>query len=680
MTAMHCTSCGQAVSAGDAFCGKCGTAVTSRRAQDRPAVVIQGVVRSQVAVGNGNVQVLVNVDGASRYTERSGGVELQAREIPALATTSRPSLVGRDALIEEAHQALSAGMNVQLFGTPGVGRSGVAEAILRRMAETGTRCVEMRPDNEPHTLESVYRRLMEVFFGVVWYQPEESVLRLEVNRFELSALIMITDCDLPADDLNRLLGTFPGCAFLLTSHRRTLADDAGTALEVDPLTPSQARELITRALGGPPAGLQNLQWEEAYRLAGGQVQRLIEHIAFIRRSASRPGQTDLLNVPISEQVALLVAGLSEAARRVLVALATYQLALAPGSFPAVTGLPDAAGAAAELTVASLISADGPAFRIVSDAAAAVADTGQRSDPAVAADGLLQLLGGPELPDPHLVLSVARALRQAGDDLGTVKLTRAGAPAALAMGAISVWISLVALGVQVSTSSRRTQDLEFFLNEEHTGALLRGDMVAAAAALAAIAELIAEQQPAASIATQRYPAGPHGTSGQDTRLGQQARRAIRQTKHGRLAGHPAIVIVAAVGVAAIAAGATAAVISSGSHPSQSVAGAWSSGPGATFTFAPTDSGSYQISLVFTSGTRKCSIANDGSVTGANGHFQGILDLHQDTDVSAGQCPPNEGTAKLTIDIAASGTSASVNYTRLTGDNCTDCGQQTWTRQS
>jgi hypothetical protein len=94
------------------------------------------------------------------------------------------------------------------------------------------RGIELRPDNEPHTLESLYRRLLDVFFGVIWYQPDEAVLRLEVARFELRALIII-DCDITAHDLGRLLGTFAGCTFLLTSHRRTLAYDAGTALEVD---------------------------------------------------------------------------------------------------------------------------------------------------------------------------------------------------------------------------------------------------------------------------------------------------------------------------------------------------------------------------------------------------------------------------------------------------------------
>jgi zinc-ribbon domain len=142
---MYCTSCGKAVDAGAAFCGKCGAAVSGRRAQTGTGIVVQDVVRSQIAVGNGNVQVQVTVDGVSRITERDGGVQLRVREIPALPATSRPSLIGRDTLVEEACQALSGRTSVQLFGAPGVGRSAVAEAVLRRLAEAGTRCIEMRP-------------------------------------------------------------------------------------------------------------------------------------------------------------------------------------------------------------------------------------------------------------------------------------------------------------------------------------------------------------------------------------------------------------------------------------------------------------------------------------------------------------------------------------------------------
>ena len=689
---MYCTTCGKALAAGGEFCGKCGAPANGDRAQASAGVVVRDVVRSQIAVGNGNVQVQVTVDGASRIGERPGGIELRAREIPVLAATSRAGLIGRDVLIEQTCRALSGDSSVQLFGAPGVGRSAIAEAVRQRLAETGMRGIELRPDNEPHTLESLYRRLLDVFFGVVWYQPDEAVLRLEVARFELRALIIIIDCDITADDLGRLLGTFAGCTFLLTSHRRTLAYDAGTALEVDPLSAVQARELITRALGGAPAGLRNVQWEQAYRLAGGQVQRLVEHIAFIKRAASRPEQTDLLNVPISEQIALLIAGLSDAARRVVVALATYHLALSPAVFAAVTGLSAAANTADELMTAGVVSADGTTFSIVPDAAAAIIDSGERSDPAVAADGLLRMLRGSGSPDPHLVLAVARALRQQGDEVGTVTLTRAGAPAAIAAGAIGVWVSLVALGVQTATSSKHKQDLEFFLNEDHTRALLLGDTVAAAAALAALAELLGGQSPAAVSAPHqaavsgthqmtaievREPAaaGQQGATGHGTAQARRAGRVLRQGKHGPLAGHPGVLIAAvAVGVAAVAGTITATTIGSGSS-APSIVGAWSDGD-ATFSFTPSGSGAYTVGLV-NSGDARCKQADDGTITGSNGQYQGSISLYQQTGTSEGQCDARVGTAHITIIIAANGASASVD---VVGNDCsTGCGRQTWTRR-
>lgn len=667
---MYCTKCGRAMAAGHAFCGKCGTPVSGQPAQAGvmagvvAGVVVRDVVRSQVAVGNGNVQVQVSVDGVSRISQRNGGVDLRPREIPPLPAGARAELVGRDTLTEQAWQALSAGRSVQLFGMPGVGRSAVAKDVLRRLAEAGTSCVALHPDNEPHTLDSLYRRLMEVFFDVRWYQPEEAVIRVEAARFGLRAAVMITDCDIGADDLSRLLGTFPGCTFLLTSHQRSLPDGAGTALEVDPLSPAEARELITRALGGAPEGLANLQWEEAYRLAGGQVQRLMEHVAFIRRAQDRPGQTGLLNVPIAEQVAMLVAGLSEPARRVAVALATYRLALPPGVFAAVTGLPAAADAAVELTAAGCVCAEGDAFRIAPDAAAVIAGTGERSDPSVAADGLMALFAGSRTPDPHLVLAVARSLHEAGDDAATTRLTRLGAPAALAAGAIGVWVSLVALGVQTATASRRKADLEFFLNEEHTGALLRGDTVAAAAALAALGEILAEQHPHA--ATHAIQTARH------------TQRALRLGRRGHLAGHlsghpVAATTAAAVGVAAIAAAATVAIVPSGAS-ALSVAGTWEDA-GSQFSFTSSGPGSFRVSLA--SPSTNCTVADDGTVSGGNGKYQGTINLYPS---SVSGCPHKTATASITISIAADGKTASVNIAGDSASRCSNCGQQTWTRKS
>jgi hypothetical protein len=502
--------------------------------------MVRDVFRSQVAVGDGNVQILVDVDGSTQFGHVQGGVALQVRNVPVLTPRARRDLVGRDALIEQVSWDLYRQTSVQLFGAPGVGRTAVAEAVLRQLA--AVRGVELRPQNQPHTLESLYRRLVHVFFGEIWYQPEEAVLRLEVARADLHALIVITDCDLDHEDLSRLLGSFPGCTFLLTSRRQTLSEDAGAAYEVDLLTPSQAHQLVTRELGSDLAGLQNLQWTEAYRLAGGQVQRLMEHVAFIKRAATRPGHTDLQAAPLKEQVAILVAGLSEPARQVLIALATFGITLTPALFGAVTGLPGAARAAGELVAAGLVKEEGDAFSITLDAAQVVAEGGERADPKVAADGLMPLLEAPDPPDPHLLLAVARALHDAGNDAYTSWLTRAAAPLALAAGEVEVWIRLVALGTQAATKSRRKLDLEFFLNEQHTSSLLRGDTVAAAAALAALGALLSNQHAPAPAATRTARQGRQGR-----RLIRQGRRAL-SVRHGVVAA-AAVVAVATVLVAA-----------------------------------------------------------------------------------------------------------------------------------
>jgi hypothetical protein len=646
----------------DIFCGECGTrrdnaAGTGTRAglAAGPAgVSIRDVVGSQIAVGDGNVQIRMSVDGTSQFGHHEGGIELRAREIPVLTAAGRTDLIGRDALIGQAAADLSRGISVKLFGVPGVGRSAVAAAVIRRQAAAQVRGVELFRGNQAHTLESVYRRLVLVFFGMPWFEPEEAVLRLEVAKADLRALVLITDCDLPPGDLGRLLGTFSGCTFLLTSRQQTLPADAGAVYEVDPLTSSQARELMTRALGEDPSGLQNLQWEQAHRLAGGQVQRLIEHVAFIKRAATRPGQTGLLNVPVKDQVAILIAGLTEPARRVLVAMATYPLALAATAFGAVTGLPQAPGTADELITAGLIAADGPAFRIAQDAAEVLGEAGERADPEIAASGISSLLGKPEPVDPQLVLAVARAVHEAGDDASTSRLTRAGAPRALAAGEIGVWASLVALGFQAATTSRRKADLEFFLNEQHTSSLLRGDAVAAAAALATLGELLAQQQ---------GPAAP------GTHLAIRATRTIRHGRRSLLSGHHAIATIATTGV--IAVGATVAVsVIPAPHPVLSLTGAWIGSGGGTFTFTPAGQDRYAISLQ----SNGCPVAADGEVTGSNGHFKGSINLYNQ-NVNA-NCATRVGVAATTIDINPGNSTARVLIAKNTG--CTNCGAQTWTR--
>ena len=672
----RCASCRFPLAPDGMFCGHCGRAVSAtsppvaglmtdaRRTRrvgagtagdsPRSSVMVRDVFRSQVAVGDGNVQILVDVDGSTQFGHVHGGVALQVRDVPVLTPRARRDLVGRKSLIEHVSWDLYRQTSVQLFGVPGVGRTAVAEAVLRRLAAAEVRGVELRPQNQPHTLESLYRRLVHVFFGEIWYQPEEAVLRLEVARADLHALIVIMDCDLDHEDLSRLLGSFPGCTFLLTSRQQTLGEDAGAAYEVDPLTPGQARQLVTRELGSDLAGLQNLQWTEAYRLAGGQVQRLMEHVAFIKRAATRSGHTDLQPAPLKEQVAILVAGLSEPARQVLIAMATFGITLTPALFGAVTGLPRAARAAGELVAAGLIKEEGDAFSITLDAAQVVADGGERTDPKVAADGLMPLLEAPDPPDPHLLLAVARALHDAGHDAYTSWLTRAAAPLALAAGEVEVWIRLVALGAQSASKSRRKLDLEFFLNEQHTSSLLRGDTIAAAAALAALGKLLSNQHAPTPAATRT------------ARQGQQGRRLIRQGRRALSVGHGVVAAAAIVAVVTVLVVATRP-----GPPTRQLAGSWTDGAGDTYDFAAGASNIYTASQVWGSSLH-CYNPNDITVTGNDGRYKGSIKLYPDHESS---CEASIGSGTITIVVAANGASARVT---TAGKDCDDCSTETWNR--
>jgi hypothetical protein len=670
----QCTGCGRPLAPEDVFCGSCGLAAPDAppsRPQGQQSVVMHHISGSQIAIGDGNFQVQVNMDGSSQFGRVQGGVALQVRELPPLAPAVRPDLVGRHALVEQVAADLMRDKNVQLFGPPGVGRSAVAEAVLRRLSAARVRVAEIRPGAQPYTLASLYQRLVQVFFGSEWHQPEEAVLRLEVARAGLRALIVIIDCDLARDEIGRLLGSFPRCAFLLTSHRQTLSADVGAAYEVDPLTPDQARELLTRELGSDLAGRQNLQWQEAYRQTEGQVQRLIEHAAFIKRVSTRPGQTDLINLPIIEQVADLVAGLGEPARRVLLAMSTFGLALKPDVFAAVTGIPAAARAGGELLAAGLVTEEGPVFRIVPDAATIMARDDERSSPAVAADGLMPLLETADPPDAHLVLAVAKALQAKGNDAYTARLVRIAIPVAVAAGQVEVWFQLVALGAQAATRSRRQPDLAFFLKEQHTSALVRGDMAAAAAALAALGVLLGEQHHHAAQQAVHHASQHASRSAARGAAGRNSSHLVRQGRRLLGAGHGAGGV--AVGVVLVAALVVGLHLTSG--PAPGLGGFWSDSAGDIYNFTATGSGTYTaVQTVRATGGGDCTRPDDVKVTGSGNSYHGTIKLYPTNTVVA--CPSLSGTATITIQIAANGQGARVVL--VANEACNDCGTATWTR--
>jgi len=148
--------------------------------------------------------------------------ELEAREIPVLGTFREREPVGREDIIRQVAAEIACGTSVQLHGAPGVGKKAVARAVIRRLAAgpTPVRGIEVPShDGQPHTLDSVYEFLARAFFKGITFEPPERQLRAAVAAAGLAAVVVIDDCELPPEDLTRLLATFHNCTFLLTSTR-----------------------------------------------------------------------------------------------------------------------------------------------------------------------------------------------------------------------------------------------------------------------------------------------------------------------------------------------------------------------------------------------------------------------------------------------------------------------------
>jgi hypothetical protein len=350
-------------------------------------------------------------------------------------------------------------------------------------------------------------------------EPPEPALRAAAAAAGLAAVVVIGDCELAAQDLARLLGTFPKCVFLLTSRRRSLYH-SGSAHEIGPIDRDEAVKLIAREIGREPAGLQRLQVAEACQMAAGQAQRLLQYAAFVRLAGTRPGQDMLSWVPPPVQAKVLALGLSESARRVLAALATFGTELAPDYFAAMTGLPGQAAAwpglaeaGAELLDAALVTRAGVAgdgarqsgatssgsvaYRITPDASAAVDSLGwQPAETQLIARRLAQMLAGdgdgataagPPPPNPALLLIMATMLHDEGRDAQASGFIRAVMPVALRAGAIQVWLRLARLGLRSAGAAGAESDLDYFLREDATWRSAHSDKPIATTAAATAPE-------------------------------------------------------------------------------------------------------------------------------------------------------------------------------------------------
>ncbi|MDQ0780111.1 hypothetical protein QF026_008577 [Streptomyces aurantiacus] len=476
--------------------------------RDHAKVVVHGDVKGIVTTGSYTVNVIYDGNALVEITSLR---DLTPHQPPLLPTAGRSKLFGRDALVDDVVAQLDGGSSVQLHGKPGVGKKAVAAAVHRELAAQGHRGHVLYPPtgmDEEESLQALYGRLAGVFFGTHFLRAiDETQLRAAIAAADFSGThVTVVDCALPQSDLTRLLETFPSFTFLFTSPYATLPDTDAAHL-VRPLSRTAAIELLSAEVGLQlgPAGLQKLQFDHVWDQSGGAPQRICQYAQFIKgfdqwerrvRGADEPrdepAPVDPALLSPRRQAEALAVALSEPARRVLLALATFGTALPAAWIAPVTGYPQDGTAASELHDRRMVKHFDGTYWITEDAAAAVHS--QEWAPAAAttaAEGLLAALAqqdgpsGPE-PDTYLFLAVARALVREEQWALASRFVRIAGPRALTQGRGQLALQLYVVGQMAAARGSVIKDVKFYDRAEKlTRDLLDGDKAGTTAAAAVL---------------------------------------------------------------------------------------------------------------------------------------------------------------------------------------------------
>lgn len=512
-----------------------------------------------VLVADGAVAVQVDVAGETTLVAGDERLErLVARRLPLFRVSERSAPVGRDREVGGVVASIVAGRSAQVVGPGGSGRREVASAVVRQLAAAGAVGAWLLEGAQPHSLDSLYSRLAGLFFDIRWHEPDEAVLRELTRRLRPSGVLVVTDCELSAAETARLIESFPGCLFLLTSGAATLSG-RGDVHEVEPLSLTQAHELVRRALGRELRENEIRQTAHAYELARGSVAALVTFAAFLRRVADDPRRTDLVDLTPVQQDAYIISGLTAGEQSLLRALAAF--GAAPMQLlPVLAGAEmDAAATVSRLTAAGLMRELDTGFSASAGAAAAVGVQVSAQESVRIGEELHRAYLAPgqvARPPAPLALAVVQALvtaAQAGDLAS--RLARVAAADAVTEGRVPVWSKLVELGAQAAKAAGRRDDQLYFLRQQYTAALLRRDAVAAAAITAAVSQLLRAPlaAPTPSPAARAPKAVPRSAS-----------RGMSGIRHVAAAGHGAGAVAAAVVTAAVVGGAVGAALGAGSH--------------------------------------------------------------------------------------------------------------------
>jgi hypothetical protein len=366
----------------------------------------------------------------------------------------------------------------QVFGPPGVGKS-----MLLRYAAS-----RFGPDTVFLTAtgrapEDLLQDVFEACFDIVGYRPSP----VELRRLMSDVDIRLVVDDLSDDQRAELLDGVPDATVIFTSVRRALLAD-GTAWQLTGLPWGPAQALLAAALRRPLTDAEQLTAAHLWQATDGSPLLLLRAAA-----AVRPGPDGVMTLPsaaeLDDLLPRIFANLTATAKTVVTILAltdaTVSDAVLPWLVPAPDGLPDAV---TELAVCGMVIVTEHGYQLAPGVAAAlptdlVAVVSQLDRLAARLRECVRQLPRPADDIPLIVGVIDASVRLDRADIGA-SLAKDLAPVMACSGRLGAWERILDRGRVAAKAAGDRSILAYLTHEDGIRALVNGNRLAAASAIAA----------------------------------------------------------------------------------------------------------------------------------------------------------------------------------------------------
>lgn len=292
------------------------------------------------------------------------GVRRRPQRSLRTALPSAPALVDREAEMSAALGALEARLPLQFRGPPGIGKSALLNATLRRVSSRFGPVLLLRAGASPFSdlLQDLFDAHHEIDTPVKLTDAQ-----LAQHLLNLHGLIGLDDVSLRREEVQVLVDSAPSCLFILVSEEDLFWGE-GRTIPLSGVDEDAGLALIERGISRSLTGEERNDAKAVWLTLQGTPRHLIQAGTFARDTgvSLREVQERIEgSTPADTMAAAIAQSLSAPERRILSALLCLRrVAIGPELMAAVTEVAGAEAVLQSLVDRGMAEVDGPRYLAV----------------------------------------------------------------------------------------------------------------------------------------------------------------------------------------------------------------------------------------------------------------------------------------------------------------------------